>query len=788
MGTCAAPGGFPGRLASRDGAPAPGGVSLPVPGESGGPAPFALVVVPLPGPAGNRVFHYRIPPQLGRVVQPGSRVRVPFGAAERVGMVVGVAGRSPVAETRELLEVVDPAPLVPPALLLLARWVSRRYGASLADTLRAVLPPGLPFDWRGRPATERRVRYVCLAGGVDLEESRRRLARSPAQRRLLEVLAAHPAGLLQRELLQAARTRPAALQALVARGLARVEEGLPPVPQGLPGAPRGPGARSPVWPLSPDQERAVQEIGAAVESGRFRAFLLHGVTGSGKTEVYLRAIDHALRRGRTALCLVPEIALTTDLASLYRARFGEQVAVLHSRLPEGERAGAVERARQGTVRVVVGPRSAVFAPLPDPGVIVVDEEHVTSYKQEESPRYHAREVALERGRLSGAPVVLGSATPSLETYALALEGRLRLLTLPARVDQRPLPRVEVVDMRAERRRGNPGILSRRLAAALAERLARGEQSILLLNRRGWSRFALCRACGTLITCGRCEVAMTVHGGGQSLLCHYCNEERPLPPACPACGSPEVRQRGAGTERLEEVLRRRFPRARVARMDLDTTSRRGSFERILAGVHEGRIDVLVGTQMVAKGFDFPRVTLVGVVDADVALAIPDFRAGERAFQLLTQVAGRAGRGELPGEVIFQTFNPESAVVRAAAAQDYAGFYRAEVAFRRRFGYPPFVRLARFLVSGPDDGAVRRAAEGLARHLREAAGSAARTGAITLLGPAPAPLPRLNRRFRWHLLAKGPRLADLLPLAAAAGAFRPRPAGVRIAVDVDPLDML
>jgi primosomal protein N' (replication factor Y) len=510
--------------------------------------------------------------------------------------------------------------------------------------------------------------------------------------------------------------------------------------------------------------------------------LLHGVTGSGKTEVYLRAIAAALAHDRQALVLVPEIALTPQLVGRFRARFGgrESIAVLHSGLADGERHDAWRRIARGEARIVIGARSAVFAPLPRPGIIVVDEEHEGSYKQGEGFRYHARDLALLRGQMTGATVLLGSATPALTTYHRAKSGAIGFRELSARVNARPLPTVTLLDLR-----GKPpaGSLSPPLQQALAETLAAGEQALLLLNRRGFAPYLLCSECGATFRCPNCAITLTYHQGRRQLRCHYCDFMQAPPESCPGCGGIRIFPEGAGTERLAEELAAAFPEARLARMDRDTTARKGAHQQLLTAMLAGDIDLLVGTQMVAKGHDFPGVTLVGVVDADATLNFPDFRSAERTFALLTQVAGRAGRGDRPGRVLVQTRAPEHYALACAANHDYSAFYEQETAFRRALGYPPFGYLVNLVFAGNDSERTAAAADQLADALQVHAGD------VELLGPAPCPLARLRGKSRVQLLLKASSRPPLQRLLQRLDPLRRTlPNGVALSVDVDPLDML
>ena len=556
----------------------------------------------------------------------------------------------------------------------------------------------------------------------------------------------------------------------------QVAEGAQPLPK--------PPASGAVRHLSPSahQRRALEVISASLGSSRAETILLHGITGSGKTELYLQAISLVLQQDRSAICLIPEIALTPQTIDRFRERFGDGVAVWHSRLTARHRAGEWERLAGGGCRIVVGARSAVFAPVRRLGLIILDEEHEATYKQEDTPRYHAREVARARAALTGAAVLLGSATPSVESYYRATAGRDRLVTLPERVEGRALPKVDIVDMREEigrRRRAAP--LSDRLERSLQTAVERGEQVMLLLNRRGFSRTAQCQTCGAVVRCTRCSVPLIYHASRQELRCHYCNFHEAPTELCGACRKGYLRFRGAGTERIESELHRLFPMASIARMDSDTTKPRGSHRAIYDAVKSGKVILLVGTQMIAKGLDFPQVTLVGVVSADTALNLPDFRAGERTFDLLTQVAGRAGRGTRPGQVLIQTYCPTHYAIKAAREHDYLTFYREEIRMRRRLLLPPFTHLIELTLRGSSRHRVSEAAEALAAHLRRSAGARR----LALLGPAPHRIPRLRRSFRMCLVLKGRRVEPMVALLREALQPGRRFRGMPVAVDVDPL---
>jgi primosomal protein N' (replication factor Y) len=647
-------------------------------------------------------------------------------------------------------------------------------------------PPGVPA-----------LRVASLCPGVSPGAHRDALSRAPRQAELLAWLAeAGPTPVP--ELAARSPGARAALAALENKGLVEIRA----VRRKRRAASRALAAGSgpeQLPTLTPEQGAAQSEIRAALEAGRHEGFLLHGVTGSGKTEVYLRAIAETLGMGRQALVLVPEITLTHQLVARLEDRFGDRVAVLHSALGAGERIGEWHRLREGRTPIAVGARSALFAPLERIGLIVVDEEHDSAYKNEEGFRYHAVDLAKRRAAANACPLILGSATPSLETRYAAERGELRRLVLPRRVGGRPLPRVELVDLEAERAtlpRGRKLVLSRVLHRAIGETLKDGAQSILFLNRRGFSTRIFCFDCGHAERCRHCDVSLVYHAPERVLRCHYCDHERDPPEHCSACGAPDTALLGIGTQRLEEEVRRAFPAARIARLDRDNSSRKGATEAILESLSRGTLDILIGTQMVAKGHDFPGVRLVGVIAADLALHHPDFRAAERTFQLLTQVAGRAGRGAAPGRVVVQTFVPSHYAIRCAAGHDYEAFYREEMRHRSALAYPPHAQLLRVLVSAPEAEAARGAAQELAaqvpteRPLDTQSDPGEMRPALEVLGPAPAPLSRLRDRERFHFLVKGrdaKQLREVGSALARAGRELERGA-LRVSVDAFPLNML
>ncbi|HMH43635.1 MAG TPA: primosomal protein N' [Pyrinomonadaceae bacterium] len=568
---------------------------------------------------------------------------------------------------------------------------------------------------------------------------------TPAQERALDVLREHHGAMAVSDLVQKAEVSDSVVKTLLKKGLVtEFEEELRRDPLANAKLPEADN-----FTLTPAQTEGLSSINAPLEAKVFASILLHGITGSGKTEVYIRAMHAAIEMNRGAMMLVPEIALTPILSRRLRVHFGDEIAIFHSSLSKGERFDEWTRLRSGEARVVLGTRSAVFAPVKDLGLIIIDEEQDSSYRQEESPFYHARDTAIVRAQKESAVVVLGSATPSLESFHNAQTGKYRYVQLPDRIANRPLARAEVIDMREIfARRKKPVVFSDELLTAIEQTHTRNEQTIILLNRRGYSSFILCRSCGESIECPNCDVTLTYHRSDRTLVCHYCNHRQRAPSECPACASKYIYFVGEGTEQIEEILRKRFPRIRMGRIDRDTKTRRHEFEKTLLDFGKGEIDLLVGTQMLAKGHDFPNVTLVGVISVDAGLALPDFRAAERTFQLITQVAGRAGRGDLPGRVLIQTYHPHHYALRHATAQDYRGFYEEEIRHRRNHGYPPFVVLALLLVRHKDPARARTTAQQLRNTLNEAN----RDHSCRILGPAPAPFARLRGEHRIQILVK------------------------------------
>ncbi|MBO9539428.1 primosomal protein N' [bacterium] len=712
--------------------------------------------------AQQRPYTYRVPAAMRDRVRVGSAVVVPFGPKQRVsGYVVAYPARAPQGTARDIRELLGDT-IVPPALQRLFQWVADYYLCTVAQVYQMALPRGT----LNGTVKEKTQLVVTLQDGLTGDLSKR-------QMQVIGVLTGAGGQMTLADLVRAAQTTPGLLRTLEAKGaIAIATQRIWRAPE-LPNASRGA-----IPEPTPEQSEAIAAIKAG-EPGE--VFLLHGVTGSGKTEVYLQTIAETLERREQALVLVPEIALTPQTVARFRARFGDRIAVLHSALGEGERFDEWQRLRNGDAQVGIGARSAVFAPLARLGLIILDEEHEGSYKQDNAPRYHARDVALQRAAFEGARVVLGSATPSVESYRRAEQGDYRLLTLTERVNARPLPPVEVVDMRAELEAGHRSIFSRSLTDALHAHLGRGEQAILLINRRGYSSFVMCRSCGEPVRCPNCSVSLTYHKAGEALRCHYCDHHAAPPERCPSCRSPYIKHFGAGTQQVAEAAAALLPEARIMRLDRDTTTRKGSHQRILDAFAAGEGDVLIGTQMVAKGLDLQRVSLVGVMAADASLNLPDFRAAERSFQLLTQVAGRAGRGEIPGRVIVQTYAPDHPSVRAAQVHDFTAFYTREIVEREELRYPPFQHLINVVVSAEDSGIVWKVGEALADRLLA-------FPELMALGPAEAPLFQLRGRYRVQVLIKTPELPYARNALREAVRQVERPQGVRLAIDVEPHSLL
>jgi primosomal protein N' (replication factor Y) len=752
-----------------------------------------LIDVALPLPL-FRTFTYQVPDGVTGSVTPGSRVVVPFRNRKEIGIVVGLAEPREGMKVKDIVSAPDDAPVMDEPLLALSRWIADYYIVPLGIAVRSALPAALTGVNVPVPARKTRRTARIIMELPTLMRRDRIFARSPQQRALYELIEALGGVSSIEHLEEQLRFSASVLKGLVARGL--VEIGFETVERDpfLTRALRAPDAHEP----STAQAHAIARL-AMAEPGHVA--LLHGVTGSGKTLVYLELLRRVvIDEGKTAIVLVPEIALTPQTVDRFRAVFGDRIAVLHSALSDGERYDAWLALRRGEKRIAVGARSAIFAPVRNLGAIVVDEEHEGSYKQGEAPRYHAREVAIVRARAEGAVVVLGSATPALETWANAQSGKYELLTLPVRAGGAQLPLVQVVDLRAPRGKAPPSdvpdaaaafamAVSPGLEAALEDRLRKREQSILLLNRRGYAAFVQCGGCGDVAVCPNCSISLTYHRTPERLVCHYCQHAEPLHLTCPRCSGTRLRQRGLGTQQVERLLAERYPSARIARMDVDTTSGKWAHTEILDRVGAGEVDILLGTQMIAKGLDFPNVTLVGVIDADIGINLPDFRASERCFQLLSQVAGRAGRGPKGGEVLIQTRSPSHHAVRCAVTHDYHAFVAQELAGRKYPPYPPMLRIANVVLSGTEEEATARLATRAAAWLHKLLAARPAPG-VTIIGPAPCPVERVKNRWRWHVLIKAERPQEL----GRVGRYLverfevPKQHGLRMTLDRDPVALL
>ncbi len=803
---------------------------------------FGYCDLALPVPV-DRSFTYHLPLTLQHRVRVGGRAWVPFGTRKLTGVVMRAHNEAPPYQTREVLKLLDDEPVLDAELLRLAHWIAEYYCAPLGEVLKSMLPLSgevrhtslysltslgqdvarqfVTATTENDPATAvltllaQRPRSIeHLAGKVpnarnalrrliqrgwviaeEKQEERDPLRASaerlqaeftgrPAadtrlkkgERELLAFLELHPGPHNIAAVGKQVKRASEAARSLARQNLIRLEvEGV--------AAPSG--YERPVPVLNAHQNEAFDAIENAVKGGQFQAFLLQGVTGSGKTEVYLRSIEATLAFGRNALLLVPEIALTPAMAGQFFQRFGKQVAILHSAFGNAERADQWRRIRNGQARVVVGTRSGVFAPVQKLGLVIVDEEHDGSYKQQDNPRYHGRDVALMRAKEAGAVTILGSATPSLESRFNADHGKYGLLRLPERIARRPMPEVDIVDMRTEfLETKQSGTFSRKLLEGMKERLEKGEQTMLLLNRRGFSSFVMCRSCGERLQCPNCSVVLTHHRRDRRMLCHYCSYAEKVPVKCPSCESEYIQFLGTGSERVEDELHQHLPTARIARLDRDTASGKGAYEHILGAFRNRDVDILVGTQMIAKGHDIPNVTLVGVILADIGLSMPDFRAAERSFQLLTQAAGRSGRGDMAGRVIIQTLNPDHYAVQRAAEQDYEGFYRQELDFRKWLRYPPYAAVANVMVRALQQEEAMRMATELGRVLTPP------PEGVRVMGPAEAPVLRLKSEFRYQILLKAARRGILREVLKGLRNYADSQKwnATALIIDVDPISLM
>lgn len=743
--------------------------------QSDAVAVFARVTLEM---ALRKEYDYLIPPELADRIEIGTRVQVPFGVRQVLGCVTALADVSTHPAPKPISKVIGAQSFVTPKILALSRWMAEYYCCAPETALKSVLPEAVRREkdgWRERL-------FVRLATNIS------ELPKLTAIQKTVYSLLLERRELPLQEFLKLAKTTAATVRRLEGKGVLIISSQI---------SERDPYANEKILPTQPlelntEQQTALTAILSATSGieDSHRTFLLHGVTGSGKTEVYLQAIAHALELGKGAIVLVPEISLTPQTVERFKARFSTgrlrtEVAVLHSHLSAGERHDEWHKIRRGRARIVIGARSAIFSPVEPLGIIIVDEEHEPSYKQEESPRYHARDVAVWRGTQEKAPVVLGSATPSMESYHNARTGKYQLLDMPTRVDDKKMPLVRVIDMRQETRqeKGTP-FFSQRLRDAITLRIERSEQVILFLNRRGFATQLQCPKCGFVAECPHCSLSLTYHRREQQIRCHICAHQQPAPATCPKCANPAIRYSGLGTERVEDVLGKLFPKARLARMDSDTLKRKEDYRTILGDFRKGKIDILVGTQMIAKGLHFPNVTLVGIIYADQSLHLADFRAGERTFQLLTQVAGRAGRGDVEGEVIVQTFTPFHPAIQFARRHDFAGFYDQEIDFRMQLKYPPASRVALFTLRGRNDELVALTAQHLRKQLEKAL---TKIGDLIIAGPAPAPLPRAETFYRHQIMLRTAKMSPLSRQLSSLLLELDLPGDVQLKLDIDPANL-
>ena len=728
----------------------------------------------------RRELDYSVPDTLADRIGIGSRVRVPFRDKSALATVLATLDRSDAKGIRPIEALVGEAPVLSPSLLELAHWMSAYYCCPLEAVMRSLLPQVIrraEVGWK---------KQLVVHPKTQIEPDKIAIlkTRAPRQAELLEAIARLEKPIPAAELLRKLSSDNQTLRALAKRGLIELRE------EAVERDPHGDEqfVATANLALNTEQMVALEKVRNALAAPQnTKPILLHGVTGSGKTEIYLQSIRLALELDRSAIVLVPEISLTPQTVERFKSRFAEMheaVAVLHSHLSQGERHDEWHKIHSGRARIVIGARSAVFAPLRDVGLIIVDEEHETTYKQEEAPRYHARDVAVLRAKFEKCAIVLGSATPSLESYHNATTGKYDLVTLSQRVDDQQMPLMRVVDLRQERRKEKIApILSEKLSQAIADRLEKREQTILFLNRRGFSTSLLCSNCGEARNCPNCSVALTFHRHVARLSCHLCGHTAAVPKKCPECGKDALIYAGFGTEKVESTVSQFFPKANVRRMDADSMTRKEAYRETLRNFRSGKIDILVGTQMIAKGLHFPNVTLVGIINADLALHLPDFRAGERTFQLLTQVAGRAGRGERPGEVFVQTYTPFSPSIQFARHHDFAGYFEQELEFRERCDFPPFKHVVLITVRSAHDGRAKLSAETLVRRLKESLGSE-----YAISDATPAPLEKLQGQFRFHILLRGGAIMRLSRLVRETLDKLPLPEDVIASVDVDPYQLL
>ena len=800
---------------------------------------IAKVIVDVPASSTNQTFDYLIPEKFKDMLTLGMRVIVPFGPRKIMGFVVGFTSESSFTKLKKIIDVLDLTPVLTKELLELGKWVANETLSLSITALQAMLPQVLKSQYKkelvrmtddmlpdefenlfaGRDyipfeefeatsisyyqlqklletgdmsveylvksrITKKQITMVKPVKDIHLlEEALEDLSKTAKkQRQLLLYFIEDDKEIEQKELLKKVQTTTSTVKTLVEKGLLETYQ------QEVLRNPYNDNEfeRTTALELTDEQSKAIEPINQTIEESKHEVFLIHGVTGSGKTEIYLQAIQHVIDKGKEAIVLVPEISLTPQMVKRFKGRFGSDVAVMHSALSAGEKYDEWRRIHRKEVNVVVGARSAVFAPFENLGIIIIDEEHETTYKQEDQPRYHARDVAIHRGQINNCPVILGSATPALESYARASKGVYKLATLSQRTNQKAMPEVEIIDMRNELHAGNRTMFSRNLKEEIEHCLTRGEQIVLMLNRRGYSTFVMCRDCGHVKECPHCDIALTYHKNSNQLKCHYCSYEERVPEVCPECDSDLIRYFGTGTQKVEESLTKLIPEARVIRMDVDTTRRKGSHEKLLSQFAEGKADILLGTQMIAKGLDFENVTLVGVLTADSMLHLPDFRSSEKTFQLLTQVSGRAGRHELPGKVVVQTYTPDHYSIELASVYDFNSFYKHEMSMRKAFQYPPYFFLALVTVSHENNVKAMQTTQQIAQLLMKSVG-----GSTVVLGPTPSPIPRIKDRYRYQCMIKyrnEPHLRKYMNKIKKVFADEVRKKDLLITVDMQPYHMM
>lgn len=798
---------------------------------------IANVIVDVPAKQTDRIFDYKIPENLENIIKPGMRVVVPFGPRKVQGFVTGLKEHSTVKGLKNIVEPMDLSPVLSPEMLKLGDWLTDHTLCYKISAFQVMLPPALKakyekkirfsqnseleempselqelfaktdtLTWNDRlqPAILSLLQKEAARGTVEvvyevkdrmrkkrekqifpsvsreelIQERDNLSARAYKQKEALGYFIEDSTPVKLSDFLTLSGVSLATVKELLKKGLLSerdVEVYRDPYENRV-------FQRMEPLPLTAQQEKAITPILASIENKEHEVFLLYGVTGSGKTEIYLQSIQRVIEKGKEAIVLVPEISLTPQMVKRFKERFGDLVAVLHSGLSAGEKYDEWRKIARKEVKVVVGARSAIFAPFENLGIIIIDEEHETSYKQEDNPRYHARDVAIERGIHHSCPVVLGSATPSLESFARAKKNVYKLLKLPKRMNNHPLPSVKIIDMREELRAGNRSVFSRALLEGISDRLEKQQQIVLFLNKRGHSSFVMCRDCGYVVNCPHCDISLTYHRYNKRMKCHYCGYESHVPLKCPECNSEHIRYFGTGTQKVEEELAKILPEARVIRMDVDTTSRKGSHERLLSDFQAGKADILLGTQMIAKGLDFPNITLVGVLSADTMLHLPDFRSSEKTFQLLTQVSGRAGRHELEGEVVIQTYSPEHYSVELAGYQDFDRFFEKEMFNRKIHQYPPYYYITLITVSDENLMKAINVTDKITKFIK------GRVSANTLiLGPSASAIPRINDRYRYQCLIKykrEPQLGKILKTVLDHYQQDMSLKGLQISIDINP----